>query len=116
MFEVPTAQGLTVCELYIVDDKSKNVTLVNQFTTLKSDAFPTAPKKFALYAVLSDGSGEMPMRVEVVELVAAETVWQTVNRLRIPDRLTAVRYAVTLAGGCRLSRTRRVRSRVVRRG
>ena len=98
MFELPVARGLMLCELYIVDTATTNVTLVNQFTRMKSDTFPTDPKKFTVYATLADGQGDVAMRLEVAQLSTAGAIWQTVNRLRIPDRLTTVRYAVTLTG------------------
>jgi len=93
MFELPTVQGLTVCELYVVDEKSKNVTLVNQFTTLKSDRFPTAPKKFSVFAILVNGFGEVPLRLELLGLATEEVLLESTNSVRMPDRLTSVRYA-----------------------
>jgi hypothetical protein len=56
MNPLPTVLGLTLCEKAIVEEGTKNLTLVSTFTKLVVDGFPSLPQLFVLYAALTEGS------------------------------------------------------------
>jgi hypothetical protein len=66
--QIPNVIGLLVCEQAIVEEKTRNVTLVNCFTALKAEAFPSEPKKFTVFALFSDGVGELSLDVVICRL------------------------------------------------
>lgn len=68
MQKLPTVVGLKVCHEAIVEEKTRNVTLVNCFRKLRFDQFPTRPTEFTACAVLTDGKGEYRLRLDLVSL------------------------------------------------
>jgi hypothetical protein len=58
MIPRPIALGLTICEKIIVEEKTRNVTLVSCFSKLIVEGFPSPSQRFAVYAVLTDGLGD----------------------------------------------------------
>ena len=46
----PIALGLVVCEKAVVEEGSKNATLVNTYLRLRVDSFPSRPQQVAVYA------------------------------------------------------------------
>jgi hypothetical protein len=65
MIQRPNAVGLILCQQGVVDEITGNVTLVNCFNRLTFRDFPTPPRQFMVYAVLTDGLGEMDLSVTV---------------------------------------------------
>ena len=96
MFELPVAQGLFVCDLAITDATTQNLSVINQFTTLKSNRFPTGPRKFSVVAVLVNGFGDFLVRVEILNLGTNLPVFEVSVPLRIPDRLMEVRFVYNI--------------------
>jgi hypothetical protein len=64
MIPRPIALGLTICEKAIVEERTRNLTLVSCFTKLIVEDFPSLPQRFALFAVLTDGLGNGTIVVE----------------------------------------------------
>jgi hypothetical protein len=91
MVPPPIALGLTLCEKVIVEEGTKNVTLVSTFTKLRVDQFPTGPQRFVVFAVLTDGLGDGTIELVITRLETDEAIYTYRNRLRFPDRLTEVR-------------------------
>jgi hypothetical protein len=82
----PVAIGLVLCELVIVDEKSRNLTPVNCFTARKLSSFPGSAD-FHVVAWLADGLGEMPVEILVERLDTLDEVFRLENRLRFNDPL-----------------------------
>ena len=68
MAHIPVARGLAVCEQVIVEEGTRNVKLVNCFTTRVVPAFPVEAQPFVVLAFLADGFGEITMEVVVQRL------------------------------------------------
>ena len=66
MIQPPVAVALTVCEQFIVEDKTHNVTLVNCLTRLRVRAVPSEPHRLVVYARLRDGIGKGKIRLEIL--------------------------------------------------
>lgn len=43
MVPPPIARGLVVCESAVVEERTRNVSLINTFLGIRSNVFPTAP-------------------------------------------------------------------------
>jgi hypothetical protein len=59
MIQIPNAVGITLCREVIVEEGTKNVTLVNIFMRLTAKSFPCTLRSAVAYAVLTDGLGKM---------------------------------------------------------
>jgi len=57
MVPTPVVLGLTVCERVIVEERTRNLSLVSCFTKLFVDEFPSSPQRFAVVAAFRDGLG-----------------------------------------------------------
>lgn len=58
MIQPPTAIALTVCEQVVVEEKTRNITLVNCLTRLRVQRIPSEPHRLVFYSRLTDGIGE----------------------------------------------------------
>jgi hypothetical protein len=92
----PVAVGLTLCEKLIVEERTRNVTLVNCFTKLKVREVPSPPLNLAVYASLTDGLGEMTLRLVVVRLDTLEDILVQDKRVAFADPLREVRIGFLL--------------------
>ncbi len=61
MFELPVVRGVFLCENVIVEERSRNVSLINCFSRRLAEQFPTPPQRFVLYAVFVNGLGTIPI-------------------------------------------------------
>lgn len=91
MIPLPVVLGLTICEKVIVEEGTKNVTLVSTFTKLIVDDLPTPPQKFAVYTVLTKGVGDGRMKMVVTSLETDEVIYTNEFAVRFPNRLMEVR-------------------------
>ena len=90
MVPCPVALGLMVCEKIIVEEGTRNVTLVGCFARLRVDQFPTGPQRFAVYAVLRDGHGRATISLVATRLDTGEETYNVQGVVHFPDRLTDV--------------------------
>jgi hypothetical protein len=86
----PIALGLTLCEKFIVEERSRNATLVSTFTKLFADVFPSSPERFALAAILTGGHGEATLDLVLTQLDTGEDTYATQRQLPFPGRLAEV--------------------------
>jgi hypothetical protein len=87
----PITLGLTLCEKVIVEERTRNITLVSTFTKLFVDEFPSRPERFALAAVLTAGQGEATIDLVITRLETDEETYSMRRRLRFPGRLAEAR-------------------------
>lgn len=71
----PTAVGLTLCRLVIVEERTQNVTLANSFLRLEVDSFPSSPIPFVAYTHLTDGLGTITLDLIVSRCDTLEEVY-----------------------------------------
>jgi hypothetical protein len=91
MIPPPIVLGLTICEKAIVEEGTRNVTIVSTFTRLLMEEFPFPPQRFSVYAVLTEGIGDATILLTVTNLETDEEVDRIERSLRFPDRLAEVR-------------------------
>src|SRR5438128_1479593 len=94
MLKLPNAVGLVLCEQVIVEEKTRNVTLVNTFDRLRFDSFPTPPRRFFVYVMLTDGLGDAQMSVVISRLDTLEEIDERHWSMRSSDPLRNFRFAV----------------------
>jgi hypothetical protein len=78
----PTITGLLLCEQVIVDDKTHHVTPVNCFAERRVEGPISKEQTFFVFALLTDGQGEMAAEVGIDRLDNLENVY----RKRFPVR------------------------------
>lgn len=102
--EPPVARRLFPCDVLLLDAQSNKVSLINLFDRVRPPTFPSPPKPFAVYARLTDGSGEVELRVEVETLDGLQQVYARTTQVRLPDRVGSlhVRFEV---GSCSFPRS-----------
>lgn len=98
MIPLPIVHGLTLCEKVIIEEATRNVTLVNCFTKLAVERFPSPPRQFALHAVLTEGAGEGRIELVITRLDADEVVFRRQVSVQFGDRLGAVRVIFRVGG------------------
>jgi hypothetical protein len=75
MIQRPTAVGLILCQQVIVEEQTRNMTLVNSFGRLRVDAFPSPPQRFTVHAILTDGLGRITLSLVIARLDTLEAVY-----------------------------------------
>jgi hypothetical protein len=91
MIPPPIVLGLTICEKAIVEEGTRNVTIVSTFTRLVVDEFPSPPQRFSVYSVLTEGLGDGTILLTVTNLETDEEVDRIERSFRFPDRLAEIR-------------------------
>jgi hypothetical protein len=92
MAQIPTVLGLLVCEKVVIEERTHNVTLVNCFTRRNVEAFPSERQRFAVFAALTDGLGDIELKLVVQRLDTQEEIYQEARRVQFADRLQEVRF------------------------
>jgi hypothetical protein len=87
MNEVPIARGRFLCEQLIVDHYTRNVSLINCFTSWPIDHFPSRPQRFSIFAALTNGSGGIMMRVVVARLDDLSVIYERQVPHHFPARV-----------------------------
>jgi hypothetical protein len=99
MIQRPTAVGLILCQQAIIEEETRNVTLVNSFAELRVDAFPSSPQRFTVFAILTDGLGDMTLELDIARLDTLESIYARSWRATWTNPLRAVRFLARV-GSC----------------
>ena len=86
MNHVPVAIGLVLCDLVIVDEKTRNITPVNCFASRKLKSLPGS-MEFYVVAWLADGLGELAVKIVIERLDNMDDLLRVENRLHFDDPL-----------------------------
>ena len=86
MAQIPTVIGLQVCEKVIVEEGTKNVSLVSCHTILKVRRVPSEPRQFTVFAELIDGAGEVTLEVIVSRLENDQVMYRQARGLTVGNR------------------------------
>ena len=92
MAVVPVARSLFVCDLVIVDEESKNVTLVNIHNRFLVDTFPSGTRKFAIFGILVNSEGIVPIELVITHLDTSDRIYQGTRSYMFPNRLQEIRF------------------------
>jgi hypothetical protein len=94
MIQRPNAVGLILCQQAIIEEKPRNLTLVNTFTRLKFREFTSPPYPFFVYLALTDGLGEMTLSITVAGLNDLEILRRVAWHENLTDPLREARRLV----------------------
>ena len=97
MDEQPVALGLMVCEKVIVEERTHNVSLINCFISMKVETLPSEPRRFDVFAALTNGFGDVNLEVVIERLDTWEPVYRRVQSVRFVDRLQEVRFILRIS-------------------
>ena len=96
MISQPVALGLMFCDLVIVEERTKKVSLIGTFTGIGANRFPAVAQPFSVIAVLTDGQGTATIELVVSRLDTGEVVFTHSGQLDFPDKLAEVTYHIRL--------------------
>jgi hypothetical protein len=94
MHQRPVVLGLLLCENVIIEERTRNVTLVNCFTDRTAERFPTDPIVFTAFAFLSDGVGNVPMELVIERLDTLEVIHRVWFAVEFGSPLQTVRCSI----------------------
>ncbi len=86
MIPPPVAIGLLACERIIVEEGTRNLSLINTFTRRQVGNFPSRPLEFVVFAALIGGRGAGRIRVELTRLETGEVLasWENTGSFTNP--------------------------------
>jgi hypothetical protein len=87
MIQQPVAIGLTLCEQVIIEEGTRNVTLVNCCRRWRVREFPSTPQRLAIYAVLKGGQGTGVCKASISRLDTLEEIYLKEIPLTFADPL-----------------------------
>ena len=96
MSPFPLVLGLTLCEKAIVEEGTKNVTLVSTFSKLTVHDLPSPPQRFILYTVLREGRGEGIIDLVIRNLETNAEVFSLQMPVHFPDPVMEVRVLLRI--------------------
>jgi hypothetical protein len=94
MIEPPIAKGVFLCEAVIVEEETRNVSLINCFTRRVVDGFPSPLQQFYVFAIVTNGYGTMPLRMVVTDLNDGSELLAVIGVLEFSDPLDEKRALV----------------------
>ncbi len=87
MIQRPNAVGLLLCQQAIVEEHTRNLTLVNTFRHLVLDSFPSESRQITIHALLTDGLGPMTLNLIVSRLDTMDEIYQKTGRVTFTNPL-----------------------------
>ena len=100
MIQRPNAIGLVVCQQAVIEEGTRNMTLVDAFNRLTLGTFPTPPQHFTVYALLTDGLGTMTLTMNVAPLDTLEPILTRSWQATFPDALYELRLVARTKSVC----------------
>ena len=98
MRPAPLAINLTVCEKVIIEEGTRNVSLIGTFRRRRVSGFPSPPQDFVVFAALIDGLGDATIRLEISDLETGEVVLERKQSVSFPNRLTEMHLHLRITG------------------
>jgi hypothetical protein len=95
MKQRPVVIGLMLCEQVIVEENTRNITPVNCFNHRTFDSFPSEKNPFIVFALLTDGSGEMRLEVVIQRLDTLDEIYRS-QLVRFPNPLQDLRCTIRI--------------------
>jgi hypothetical protein len=91
MNPLPIVLGLTICEKIIMEEGTKNLTIVSTFTKIHVGEFPSLPQRFAVYCVLTEGRGDARIDLVLTSLASSEEIYRRWMPFHFPNPLAEAR-------------------------
>jgi len=91
MIQRPSAVSLVLCDDILIEHNTKSATLIRCFNKLTFRSFPTGPRPFWVYAMLTDGLGPVPLSLSITRLDTMERVYDRSWQMTFSDPLRIVK-------------------------
>ena len=91
--EKPQARSLILCDYFVVEESTRNVSLINCFTRKFFDQFPAPPITICVYCALSNGFGQFPIKLRIERLEGIQWSYESSQNVMFLDRLAETRGA-----------------------
>jgi hypothetical protein len=92
----PVAVGLVLCDQVIVEERTRKASLIGTFAGIRATSFPALADPFSVFAVLTDGSGDVTISLVVSRLDTGENFFTSRSQLSFSDPLAEVQYHLRL--------------------
>jgi uncharacterized protein DUF6941 len=90
MVPPPQALSLTLCDQVIIEQGTKNPTLVGIFLARKVAEFPSEPVIFSVFVPLMDGSGTGTIELVAVRLETDDQIYLQRGEITFPHRFAVI--------------------------
>ena len=91
MQQKPVPIGLVLCEQVIIEEKTRNITPVNCFSQRTVEGFPSLPFPFILFAIITDGLGDMTLEIVIQRLDTLDEIYRASVPFRFAHPLQEAR-------------------------
>jgi hypothetical protein len=91
MVPTPVAVGLTFCEKLIVEEATRNLSMVNCFSQVRATSFPHLSAPFFVVAALTNSQGTGTIELALTRLETDELIQRWQYPIQFPDRFAVVR-------------------------
>ena|ERR1017187_969231 len=98
MSQRPAAIGMMVCDQVIIEESTKNVTPVNCFTRRMARQFPSDPFGFVVFAILTDGNGDIRLDLVIRRLENLDDNYEHSMRVHFASPLQEGRCLFRIRG------------------
>jgi hypothetical protein len=97
MATLPVVRGVLLCEKTIVEERTRNISLIGCFTRRLVPEFPSPPDPFVVYAVFANGRGTIPVEVKVFDLGDGELIYEYATSVTFADPMIDLRFTFRAA-------------------
>jgi hypothetical protein len=94
MAQLPIARGLILCEQMIVDQNTRNVSLINCTSRWPVAHFPTRPQRFFVYSALTNGLGDYRTELRITNLADDAVIYRRRGKCRFSHPLGVLRFSL----------------------
>jgi hypothetical protein len=77
----PSAAGIFLCRTIVVEENTRNVTLVNTIHRIEFTSFPSPPTPLEAYSVLCDGMGEVNLKLVVTRCATLDEIYSRSTKI-----------------------------------
>jgi hypothetical protein len=95
MIPCPRAQGLTLCDYVMREERTLKVSLIGTFTGIRAGEFPFS-RPFCVFASLTDGLGEGMLELTITRLASDEEIVRLQRSIMFPNRFMDVQVLFRL--------------------
>src|SRR5260370_20272366 len=96
MVPTPIGLGLALCDRVMIEEGTRQLSLIGTFHRFHEPAFPFVPPPFYVYATLTGTEGDATVELTVTSLETEDAVYSFGRPVRFPDRFSEVRVRLRL--------------------
>ena len=97
MIPMPLALTLNVCDYVLIEETTRNVSLIGCFNGIRAPRFPFVRHPFCVFAAFTGGQGTADVELTVTHLESDEEVYALQREVQFPNRFVEVRILFRLA-------------------